>query len=142
MAEALYLKYRPRTFDDVVGQDHITTTLRNQIEAGRIGHAYLFVGSRGSGKTTCARIFATEINLRGRSPEDAARIARSVAEGRALDLIEIDAASHTGVDSIRDIIDKVSFHAAELDGVQRILLRRQIGHGPIERVAQEGGFGS
>ncbi len=115
MAEALYLKYRPRTFDDVVGQDHITTTLRNQIEAGRIGHAYLFVGSRGSGKTTCARIFATEINLRGRSPEDAARIARSVAEGRALDLIEIDAASHTGVDSIRDIIDKVSFHAAELD---------------------------
>jgi DNA polymerase III subunit gamma/tau len=114
VAEALYRKWRPRTFDDVVGQDHVSTTLRNQIATGRVGHAYLFVGSRGCGKTTSARILAREVNIVGLDPKDAERIGDSIAEGRALDVIEIDAASHTGVDAIREIIDKVNFHPGEL----------------------------
>ncbi len=116
MAEALYRKWRPKTFDEVVGQEHVTTTLKNQIATGRIGHAYLFVGSRGCGKTTSARIFAKEVNIAGLDPDSprAKQIAEAIAEGRALDVIEIDAASHTGVDDIREIRERVGFQPGEL----------------------------
>jgi DNA polymerase-3 subunit gamma/tau len=114
--EALYRKWRPKTFDEVVGQEHITTTLKNQIATGRIGHAYLFVGARGCGKTTSARIFAKEVNLAGLDPNtpQARQIAEAINEGRALDVIEIDAASHTGVDDIREIRDRVNFQPSTL----------------------------
>lgn len=116
VAEALYRKWRPKTFDEVVGQEHVTTTLKNQVATGRIGHAYLFVGSRGCGKTTSARIFAKEVNIAGLDPDSprAKQIAEAIAEGRALDVIEIDAASHTGVDDIREIRDRVGFQPSEL----------------------------
>ena len=116
MAEALYRKWRPKTFDEVVGQEHVTATLRNQVATGRIGHAYLFVGSRGCGKTTSARIFAREVNTAGMDPDGprARQIAEAIGEGRALDVIEMDAASHTGVDDIREIRDRVGFRPGEL----------------------------
>ncbi|MCS7323835.1 MAG: DNA polymerase III subunit gamma/tau [Anaerolineae bacterium] len=116
MAQALYRKWRPATFDEVVGQEHVTTTLKNQIASGRIGHAYLFVGSRGCGKTTTARIFAKEVNLAGLPHDDprARQIAEAITEGRALDVIEIDAASHTSVDDVREIRDRVNFQPSEL----------------------------
>ena len=115
--QALYLKWRPLSFDDVVGQDHITRTLRNSLIRGRIRHAYLFSGPRGTGKTTNARLLAKAVNC---THEDAARRpcndcphCVAINEGRFLDLIEIDAASHTGVDDVRDLRDKIAFAPGE-----------------------------
>jgi DNA polymerase-3 subunit gamma/tau len=115
--QALYLKWRPPTFDDMVGQEHITRTLRNSLKTGRIRHAYLFSGPRGTGKTTSARLLAKAINCRDENPENrpcnVCDACIAVNEGRYLDLIEIDAASHTGVDDVRDLRDKIAFSPGE-----------------------------
>jgi len=115
--QALYLKWRPLSFDDVVGQDHITRTLRNALIRGRIRHAYLFCGPRGTGKTTTARLLAKAVNC---TDEDAAQRpcnecanCLAINEARFLDLIEIDAASHTGVDDVRELRDKIAFAPGE-----------------------------
>lgn len=113
---ALYRKYRPRSFDDVIGQPHITTTLRNQVAAGRTAHAYLFTGPRGTGKTTCSRILAMAVNCL--SPRDGnpcleCELCRGLEQGSILDVVEIDAASNNGVDSIRQLRDEAGYTPAQ-----------------------------
>lgn len=105
-------KYRPKTFDDVLGQDHVVRTLRNAIDQNRLAHAYLFVGPRGTGKTSTARIFAKALNCTGGpkvnfDPEE--DVCREIAEGRSLDVLEIDGASNNGVDQVRDLRDSVKY---------------------------------
>ena len=112
MYQALYRKWRPKTFSDVVGQDHITSTLMNEISSGRHSHAYLFTGSRGTGKTTCAKIFAKAVNCEhpvNGDPCNECETCRGIDSGSVLDVIEIDAASNNGVDNIRDIRDEANF---------------------------------
>ena len=113
---ALYRKYRPDTFEDVKGQDHITTTLKNQIRADRIGHAYLFCGTRGTGKTTVAKVFAKAVNCQ--NPVDGApcgecALCRAIDGGASMNVIEIDAASNNSVDNIRQIIEEVAYPPTE-----------------------------
>ncbi len=116
-SQALYRKWRPATFDEVVGQEHVTQTLRNALASGRIGHAYLFAGPRGTGKTSVARILAKAVNCLADDPaarpDNTCPICRSIQEGRLLDLIEIDAASNTGVDDVRDLREKINFAPTE-----------------------------
>ena len=114
--QALYLKYRPQTFEEVVGQEPIMRTLRNALRQGKIRHAYLFTGPRGTGKTTTARLLAKAVNCQapeGERPCNACAICVAINEGRLLDLIEIDAASNRGIDEIRDIREKVGFRPNE-----------------------------
>ncbi len=109
---ALYRKYRPQTFDDVCGRDAIVRTLKNQINTGRIGHSYLFCGTRGTGKTTIAKIFARAVNCEhpvDGSPCGECASCRAIAEDASLNVVEMDAASHNGVDDIRGIIDQVAY---------------------------------
>ena len=110
--EVLARKWRPKQFEDVVGQDHVTRTLCNAIESGRIAHAFLFVGPRGIGKTTLARIFAKALNCaKGPTgtPCDACDMCREIAAGNSFDVLEIDGASNNGVDQVRDLRDSVQF---------------------------------
>ena len=109
---AIYRKFRPKTFDELIGQEHIVKTLTNQITTGRIGHAYLFCGSRGTGKTTTAKIFAKAINCEtpiNGSPCGVCPTCKALAEQNNLDILEIDAASNNRVDNVRELRDKVQY---------------------------------
>lgn len=109
---ALYRKYRPDSFDDVIGQEHITTTLTNQIKAGKVSHAYLFTGSRGTGKTSCAKIFAKAVNCespKNGSPCGKCKVCKALADENNIDILEIDAASNNKVDEIREIRERVQY---------------------------------
>lgn len=109
---ALYRKWRPQTFDDVYGQPHVTRTLKNELATGRVSHAYLFTGSRGTGKTSCAKILAKAVNCLhpvDGNPCNECEICKAIDNGSILDVIEIDAASNNGVDNIRDLREEANF---------------------------------
>lgn len=117
MTQALYRKWRPRKWDQVIAQDHVVKTLRNAIQSDKVGHAYLFSGPRGTGKTTTARLLAKAVNCQSEDlanrPCDECKHCKAVNEGRYLDLIEIDAASNTSVEDVRDLRDKINFSPSE-----------------------------
>lgn len=117
MYQALYRKYRPRTFDDVSGQEHITDTLRSQIASGRLSHAYLFIGTRGTGKTTCAKILAKAVNCEspeGGNPCCKCASCLGIEDGSVLDVVEIDAASNNGVENVRALREEAVFSPASV----------------------------
>lgn len=109
---SLYRKWRPQTFEDIVGQEHITNTLKNEIVSGHISHAYLFCGSRGTGKTTSAKVFAKAVNCENPvngSPCNKCRTCRGISDGSLLDVVEMDAASNNGVDNVRELNEEISY---------------------------------
>ena len=117
MYKALYRKWRPQDFDSVCGQNHITDVLKYQIAGGKFSHAYLFCGSRGTGKTSCAKIMAKAVNCenpQNGNPCNKCAACRSIDDGIATDVIEMDAASNNGVGDVRDIRDEVVFTPADL----------------------------
>lgn len=117
MYQALYRKWRPQTFDQVIGQEHITETLKNQVKTGRLSHAYIFIGTRGTGKTTCARILAKAVNCEhpvDGNPCGECAACRGISDGSVMDVVELDAASNNGVDSVRALRDEAVFSPAEV----------------------------
>ena len=109
---ALYRKFRPDNYEDVKGQEHITRTLANQVINNRIGHAYLFCGTRGTGKTTVAKIFARAVNCEhpvNGNPCNECETCKAIMAGNSMNVIEMDAASNNGVDSIREIVEEVQY---------------------------------
>ena len=115
MYQALYRKWRPQTFDEVVGQKHITETLKNQVKTGRLSHAYIFIGTRGTGKTTCARILAKAVNCENTvdgNPCGVCPACRGISEGSVLDVVELDAASNNSVDNVRALREEAVFSPA------------------------------
>ena len=138
---SLYRRHRPRTFDEVVGQEHIVRTLRNAIELGKVHHAYLFVGSRGTGKTSMAKLLACALNAEGGprtdfSPDDPA--CQAIMAGTSLDVVEMDAASNNSVDDIRELRENVAL-APMGGGPARLHPRRGAHalHRGLERVPQD-----
>lgn len=112
MYQALYRKWRPRTFDEVAGQEHITRTLKSQVQSGKLSHAYLFIGTRGTGKTTCAKLLARAVNCenpQNGNPCNACRSCLGIESGEIMDVVELDAASNNGVDNVRSLREEAIF---------------------------------
>jgi len=113
MHTALYRKKRPKTFADLVGQPHVVRALTNQLDTGQLSHAYLFCGTRGTGKTSAAKVFARAINCETRKPCNVCELCQSILADRCMDVIEIDAASNNSVDNIRDLREEVRYPPTE-----------------------------
>ena len=116
MYKALYRKYRPKTFDDVIGQEHITRVLKNQLKTNTISHAYLFSGTRGTGKTSCAKILARAVNCEsdGEKPCNVCASCLESLDDSSIDIIEMDGASNSGVDHIRNLKDRAFYQPTSL----------------------------